>query len=142
MNKNIVFDIDKKSGLSKEELKGLMEKWQVKLNMLDWVLELKIVDFNRPDFKQSGDFIADPKKKKATILLTSEPWRDDEEYTLVHEMVHVLFFDFDKFSEESLLQSYKNQGKEHDLYMEKLESLVHHVTQILLGRKELTGSER
>lgn len=142
MNKNITFDVNKKSGLSKNELADLMKRWQEKLNMLDWTLVLKIVDFNRPDFRQSGDFIADPEKKEATILLTSEPWRGDEEYTLVHEMVHVLFFDFDKFSEEFLLQSYENQGKEHDLYMEKLEALVHDITQILLGRKEPRGSER
>jgi hypothetical protein len=142
MNKNIIFDVSKKSGLDKKDLINLMQKWQKKLHMLDWALELKIVDFNRSDFKQSGDFIADPAKKRATILLSFEPWRGDEEYTLVHEFIHILLFDFDKFSEESLLKSYKNQGKEHDLYMEKLEFITHHLTQVLLNRKESRGSER
>ena len=59
--------------------------------MKDWNLSLKIVEFRRKNgYRQSGDFIADPVKKVATILMTWDPWRGDEEYTLVHELLHVI----------------------------------------------------
>jgi len=36
------------------------------------------------------------------ILMTWSPWRGDEEYTLLHEIIHVLLYDFDKFNENKI----------------------------------------
>lgn len=132
--KNIVYDTEKVVGLTKEELDQLLSVWQKKLKMDDWDLSISIVDFNRKGFRQSGDFEADIKNKKAKILLTAEPFRGDEEYTLVHELIHVLFFDLDSFSEESVVKLHSKDSKEYDLYMEKLESTAHKFTEIILGR--------
>ncbi len=96
--KEIIYDIKEKKGLSHGDLEILLVKWQEKLDMEDWELDLKIVEFRRKNgYRQSGDFVANPGDKTATILMTCDPWRGDEEYTLVHELLHVLVYDYDKY---------------------------------------------
>lgn len=105
--------------------------------MTDWKMDMKIVDFWRKNgYRQSGDFIADPRKKTATILMTWNPWRGDEEYTLVHEMLHTLLYDYDKYSEGLIVKNHSQSGKEIDIYMDKLENLVDRLTRLLLGRSD------
>ena len=125
-----------KKGISIKALEKLLTKWQKKLGMQDWALDIKIVDFERKDFRQSGDFVADIKKRKATIYLTWNPFRD-EEYTLVHEIIHVLVYSFDSYVESLILEKHKEGGKEHRKYLNQLEDLVHHMTFSFLGRREL-----
>ena len=136
-DREIIFDVSKKVGLSLIELNELLEKWQEKLGMKDWKMEIKIVEFRRKNgYRQSGDFVADVQKKEAQILMTNEPWRGDEEYTLVHEMLHVLFYDYDKYSEDLILSKFEKFGDEHDKYLDKLEEVVHQMTRIILGRSD------
>jgi len=136
-DREILYDVRKENGLSSDELEALMKKWQAKLEMSDWSLSLKIVEFKRKNgYRQSGDFVATPENKQATILMTSNPWRGDEEYTLVHEMLHVLFYKYDKNNEGLLLKSFEKFGPEHESYMDTLEELVHHFTRIILGRSD------
>lgn len=128
---------DKKRGASVAELQEKLLYWQKKLKMNDWKLDLKIVDFQREnEFKQSGDFLADPQKKIASVLMTWNPWRGDEEYTLVHEMIHILFCDYDKYCENIILKHYEAFDEIHNNYFDKLEALVHHLTEMILGRKD------
>lgn len=136
-DREIIFDVSKKAGLSLVELKELLEKWQEKLEMKDWKMEVKIVEFRRKNgYRQSGDFVADVQKKEAQILMTNDPWRGDEEYTLVYEMLHVLFYDYDKYSEDLILSKFEKFGDEHDKYLDKLEGVVHQMTRIILGRSD------
>ena len=115
-DRKIRYDVKEKRGMSEKELKKLLKKWQKKLGMDDWKISLKIVDFKRKDFRQSGDFIADPKKKTASIFMTWNPYRD-EEYTLVHELIHVLVYDYDKNSENLILKkSQKNLRNKRNYY--------------------------
>lgn len=136
-DREIIFDVDKKVGFSQNELDQLLKKWREKLEMQDWDLEVKIVEFRRKNgYRQSGDFITNLGKKKAQILMTNNPWRKDEEYTLVHEMLHVLFYDYDKYNEDLIFGRFKKFGDEHDKYMDKLEDTVHKMTRIILGRSD------
>jgi len=135
--KQIIYDVGKKNGMSFDELRSMLDKWQKKLELTDWKLSLKIVEFRRKNgFRQSGDFIADPKSKTAEILMTWDPWRGDEEYVLVHELLHLLVYDYDLFSEKAVLKHCEEGGPEHDEYMEKLEAVVHKLTRILVGRSD------
>jgi len=139
IEKDLVVDFGPpiKKGLSFIELKKMLRFWQKKLNMADWKLDLKIVDFKKDNgYRQSGHFIAIPKKKIATILMTWNPWRGDEEYTLVHEMIHVLVYDFDRFNENKIKTLSKNNTKMIDTYIEKLEEAIHHLTRAILGRSD------
>ena len=136
-DREIIYHIKEKRGMSQKELEKLLIIWQKKLGMEDWKFDLKIVDFKRKNgYRQSGDLIAVPDKKTATILMTWDPWRGDEEYTLVHEMLHVLVYDYDKYSESLILKNHKKFEDEHNLYMDKLENLVHHLTRLFLGRSD------
>ena len=136
-DREIIYGIKEKNGMSKEDLEKLLRVWQKNLGMEGWKLDLKIVDFKRKNnYRQSGDFVADLKNKTASILMTWNPWRGDEEYTLVHEMLHVLLYDYDKYAEDLILKHSKKFEDEHILYMEKLENLVHHLTRLFLGRSD------
>jgi hypothetical protein len=136
-DREIIYGVKKESGLSAEELGKLMKKWQIKLMMSDWKLSLKIVEFRRKDgYRQSGDFTAVPEDKKAIILMTNNPWCGDEEYTLVHEMLHVIFYSYDKYNENLILKNYGKDSPEHNEYMQKLEDTTHHFTRIILGRSD------
>lgn len=135
--RDVVHNFKKASGFSLEELQELMKKWQIKLKMEDWNLTLEVVKFYRGNgYRQSGDFIANSEKKEATILMTHNPWRSDEEYTLVHEMLHILLYDYDKYSEDLILKNFQKSSVEHDAYMEKLEETTHHLTRAILGRSD------
>lgn len=138
MNRKINYNIDKKKGITKQQLEQLILVWKKKLLIDDWDIKLKIVDFKRKDFRQSGDFKVNLNQKKAEILMTYDPWRGDEEYTLVHEMIHILINDLDQFSEKFVLKN-KTSNQEHEDYLGKLEEVVHQLTQIILGRPEPQG---
>jgi len=135
INRQITYDTPPKKGLSQQDLEQLLKHWQGKLNMDDWRLDLKIVDFKRGNgYRQSGDFIATPEEKTATILMTWDPWRGDEEYVLLHELLHSLIYDFDRHCEKYVLYRCATDSDEHAAYMGKLENVVHHLTRAFLGR--------
>lgn len=136
-DREIVFDVKEKKGMSVIDLENILRQWQKKLGMDDWKLDLKIVDFKRKNgYRQSGDFIADPKNKVASILMTWDPWRGDEEYTLVHELLHILIYEYDKYSEDLIIKNHEKFGEEHSQSLDKLENFVHHLTRIFLGRSD------
>ena len=122
----------KKNGLPVEKLNSLLKGWQNRLLLNDWDLSIKIVEFKRKDYKQSGDIKVYPRKKKAVVLLTNNPFRD-EESVLVHELVHLILWNYDIFCEKLTLSdsTAKLKGK-HEKYMDKLESTVDHLTKALI----------
>jgi Zn-dependent peptidase ImmA (M78 family) len=65
--------------------------------------------------------------------MTWDPWRGDEEYTLVHELIHILLYKYDKYSENNIKKYLKN-SKILDKYFDNLEKVVHALTKIILGR--------
>lgn len=139
IEKDLIVDFNPpiKKGLSLVNLNKRLKLWEKKLDMKDWKFDLKIVDFQKDNgYRQSGHFIADLKKKTATILMTWDPWRGDEEYTLVHEMIHVLLYDFDKFSEKKIRSLSNDNKKIIDKYFEKLEQTAHQLTRSFLGRTD------
>ena len=132
----------KKEGLSKKKLDNLLKKWQKRLSLNDWNISLKIVNFKRKDYRQSGDFVADQKNKKAIIFMAADPFLKDQNTiekeeikTLVHELTHVRLWNLDNFIEETVLKSRKNFDKEYQIYLGKLEKTVDDLTQILLSAR-------
>ena len=139
MKHQVQKDVEKKGGLSKEELQELLERWQKKLFITDWDLKIQIVDFLRNDYRQSGHFDIDLGKKTGVIQLTCNPFRD-EEYILVHEMMHIVVWDFDLYAEKIILKNHQEDGEVHNWYLEHLEQMVHKLTAIALGREEKKGA--
>ncbi len=136
--KKIIFLICKimqkiKKKLSLRELNGLLKKWQKNLLLNKWKLSLEIVDFKREDYKQSGDIKVNLKKKSAIILLTENPFLNEEE-VLVHELMHLILWDFDIFCEKIVLEKNKPLKSRHGKYMDKLEKTVEHLTKIAINK--------
>ena len=124
-----------KKGLSVKKLNSLLEFWQKRLLLNDWNLSIEIVEFKRKDYIQSGDIKVLPKKMKAAVLLTNNPFRD-EETVLVHELVHLILWDYDIFCEKLALGNSKTKLKgKHGKYMDKLESTVDHLTKAFLKNR-------
>jgi hypothetical protein len=135
-NRKIIFDVKKTKGITAAGLLKITKKWQSRLLLNKWDLSLKIVEFRRKDgFKQSGDIKVDPKKKKAVILLTSEPFKDEEE-VVVHELIHLLLWDYDTFSERVILKNCQEFKGDHEKYMDKLEATVKNITDIFIKNGE------
>lgn len=120
-----------KKGLQIEELNNLLRKWQKILLLNKWKLSIEIVDFKRKDYRQSGDIKVDLKRKKAIILMTSSPFLDEEE-VLMHELMHLILWDFDIFCEKLALENSKPLQGTHGKYMNKLEKTIEHLTQITI----------
>ena len=72
---------------------------------------------------------------EAVVLLTDNPFRD-EEPVLVHELVHLVLWDYDIFCEKLALDNSKSKLKgKHGKYMDKLESTVDHLTKAFLKNR-------
>lgn len=100
----------------------------------DWSLSIKIVEFTRKDYRQSGDIKVFPQEMRASVLLTNNPFKD-EEYILVHELVHLILWDYDIFCEKMALDKSETKLKgKHRKYMDKLESTVDHLAKALLKK--------
>lgn len=120
-----------KKGLQIEALNNLLKKWQKKLILNNWKLSIKIVDFKRKDYRQSGDIKVDLRKKNAVILLTANPFLDEEE-VLVHELMHLVLWDLDIFCEKLALKNNKPLQGTYGKYMSKLEKTIDHLTKITI----------
>lgn len=124
-----------KKGLNREELEKILKDRQKKLSMEDWDIAIEIVDFKRIDYKQSGDFRANPKNKTGTILLTWNPFikeadsiEEEEKKTILHELIHIMLWECDQFAEEIILEKYKKYGEKHLEHIGNIEDLVDHLT--------------
>ena len=122
-----------KKGKSLQELNAILNKWQKDLILDDWKLSLEIVNFKRKDFRQSGDIKVYPRKKSATVLLTDYPYLDEEE-TIVHELMHLILWDFDIFCEKIVLETSDYLKGRHGRYMYKLEDVVERLTRIAVNK--------
>lgn len=122
-----------KEGLTLKKLNNLLTKWQRKLLLNNWKLSLEIVTFKRKDFRQSGDIKIDIKKKTAIVLLTKNPFRNEEE-VLVHELMHLVCWNFDIFCEKIILKTSKPFKGQHGKYMDKLEKILEQLTQIVFNQ--------
>lgn len=78
--------------LGQAKLEELVCGWQKLLGLDEWTIRLEVVRFKRS--WQSGDVKVDPVHRSALLLLSAEPFRDEEE-TIVHELVHVVLWPLD-----------------------------------------------
>jgi hypothetical protein len=124
---------NKKNGLTIKELNQLLNKWKKKFELKNWDISIKIVKFLRTDYCQSGDFEIDVKNKKACVLLTENPFKD-EETVLVHELIHILLWDLDSSIEDIVLKNCKKFEGDHLVHMEKLEETVNFLTKVILKK--------
>ena len=77
-DKRPVIDIEpaKKRGIPKDELDKLLVKWQDKLLLSDWDLSVRIVDFQRDDYRQSHliSYLAGSSRSKCSWRYNRKLW--------------------------------------------------------------------
>lgn len=119
----------RKTGLPIIELNKILKKWVKFFRLDNWNIKLKITAFKRRDFKQSGDIKVDLKNKKAVLLMTNNPFKNEED-VIVHELIHLLFWKHDVFAEKTILKNCEKFKGDHMKYMNNLEETVKKLTDI------------
>lgn len=118
-----------KTGLTKTELEKILKKWKRHFGLNDWKIKLEITSFKRKDFRQSGDIKIKLKSKEAVLLMTNDPFKDEEE-VVIHELIHLLLWEYDIFAEKTILKNCQPFKGDHMKYMNKLEKTVKNLTDI------------
>ena len=119
----------KKTGLPIMKLNKILKKWTEFLGLNEWNIKLKITDFKRKDFRQSGDIKVDLKNKKAVLLMTKSPFKN-EENVIIHELIHLFLWEHDIFAEKVILKNCEKFKGDHLKYMNNLEETVKKITDI------------
>ena len=90
--------------MTKEELQALLAKWQLILRLQDWDIDIMFVRPYELDPHTGGQVIRLDGKKAARIKVLDPDSYDpclivkqDVEYTVVHELVHIHFAIIDDF---------------------------------------------
>lgn len=100
-----------------KEAENSLKFWQGKLNMGNWSMSIKLVDFNRTDYIQTGDFKV-KSDKNAVILISKSPTDKDIDKVVLHELIHILLWKMDSYCEQKI------GLKNHKEYFELLETTV------------------
>lgn len=100
-----------------DEAGEALKFWQQKLNLQDWDLRVELTEFKRTDYIQTGDFKVEA-EKKAVILISKNPTDKDIKQVVLHEIIHVLLWDFDHYCESKIAPSHRAE------YLNLLESTV------------------
>lgn len=108
-----------------EEAQNSLKFWQEKLHMDDWNLEVELTDFNRADYIQTGDFRVES-EKTAKILISRTETDKDIHKVVLHELIHVLFWNIDSFCEDKIGESNRDE------YLGLLEETVGDLTDRLI----------
>lgn len=106
-----------------EKLNKYLRYWQIILNLQPWKLSIKLVDFHRPDWPQSGDIEVDLEKKSATVLITKNETAKDSSIIL-HELLHLILWEYDHFSEQFIPE---DKRKEYFTLLEKTVADLHSI---------------
>jgi hypothetical protein len=107
-----------------EKIEKSLRFWQRFLNLGSWQIDFKIKKFKRKDFVQSGDIEVDIKNKKASVLICdTKTGRDD--YIILHELIHLVLWEYDHFVEDNISDDKKDQ------YFELLENIAKDLTDII-----------
>lgn len=114
---------------NEKEIQSLIKKWQPIFSFEGWSFGVRFVDFERADYQQSGNIEVDSSNKTATILISNNPRYDNEEI-VVHEMSHLLLWEYDHFCENLVTKNIK------DRYFDLLEEIVDKLTKTLLRNLE------
>ncbi len=131
----------KKTSLPLIELNKILKKWKKSFMLNDWSIKLKIASFKRKDFRQSGDIKINLKNKKAVLLITNNPFKNEEK-VIIHELIHLLLWEYDIFAEKTILKDCKKLKGDHMKYMNKLEKTVKELTDIFYNLDKKYGQTK
>ena len=105
-----------------------LNHWQEELNLSDWDLSIRLTDFTRTDYEQTGDIEVDLENKKAVVLIANKETGKAVNRVILHELVHLLLWDLDHYAE--------NQVADKTEYLTLLEKTVEDITERIFKREE------
>jgi len=116
--------------VTKKDVEKHLSKWQVKLQLRDWDISVKII---RTRWRKSGDVKVDLENKKATLLINQKPKCQNLEEIVVHELLHVKLYGLDQMIEDLINILYgKRKTKKRQFawnqFMSLLETTVEDLT--------------
>lgn len=110
-----------------EKLNQQLRHWQKVLKLEGWDLKIKLTEFNRTDYDQTGDIEVDSENKSAVVLIIEEETGKDSAIIL-HELIHLLLWDYDQYCGKNIT------AKNKDKYFDLLERTVADLTTIFLQK--------
>jgi hypothetical protein len=93
--------------MTQEELQALLEEWQERLGLENWDIRAKLTDCAELEPEIKGDVHMCVASSEAKIRVLAPEWwtgefEHDPEKTLVHELLHCLWMQFENYKEDSL----------------------------------------
>lgn len=122
--------------INKEKISKLFDFWCKKLRISPcWDLKLEFV--NDVKFKKTGDFKIDPDDKKAILMLNSNnPYQENFEEVIVHELLHIKMYPLDQVTESLIISNFKKETPAYDFaytqFFMCLEQTVEELTKCFL----------
>lgn len=101
--------------------------WREKLGLAGWKLSVKLSDFNRTDYEQTGDIEVDLENKSAILLISKKDTGKDLNEVVLHELMHLMLWELDQFAEQN--------AQDKKRYFTLLEKTVGDVTKSILNIK-------
>lgn len=132
--------------MNRNEISDLFNKWVKKLR-IENQFDCKLEFVNDVNFKKTGDLKIDIEDSKAIIMLNeSNPFNENFEEVIIHELMHLKLYPLDQFAEMMIIANYENGSKEQNImyhnFFVTLEKTVEELTKCYLlefgGNKELS----
>lgn len=120
--------------VTKKNIEKHLSKWQVKLQLRDWDISVKII---RTRWRKSGDVKVDLENRNAVLLVNHKPKCLDLEEIVVHELLHIKLYGLDQMIEDLIDILYgKRKTKKRQFawnqFMSLLETTVEDLTKAYL----------
>jgi predicted metal-dependent hydrolase len=116
--------------VTKKDIEKHLSKWQVKLQLRDWDISVKII---RTRWRKSGDVKVDLENRNAVLLVNHKPKCLNLEEIVVHELLHIKLYGLDQMIEDLINILYgKRKTKKRQFawnqFMSLLETTVEDLT--------------
>jgi len=120
--------------VTKKNIEKHLSKWQVKLQLRDWDISVKII---RTRWRKSGDVKVDLENRNAVLLVNHKPKCLNLEEIVVHELLHIKLYGLDQMIEDLIDILYgKRKTKKRQFawnqFMTLLETTVEDLTKAYL----------
>lgn len=118
-------------------VKKYLKKWQKILKLQDWNIKHFMVE---KEWRKSGDIKIDEDNKHAVLMINNfNPYVDNIEALVIHELLHLKLWGMDQMIEQFLYAVYGDEENDpkydfvYGKFMNVLESTVEHLTEAFIS---------
>lgn len=93
--------------IDKEKVDKYLKKWQKNLRLKDWDLKIHLVE---QSWRKTGDIKIDTENKMAVVMLNNfNPYSDNWESIIVHELMHLKLWGLDQMIEKLIYNVFDSE---------------------------------